>query len=419
LYTFDNTTIENVELSGEFTVIGKSYEPSSADSFYKLEVSNGSGSGTYAYNSQVIVKADKAPDGKIFSYWTADGLYLTDEDKASSMIIIRMPDGAVALKANYTVAKAVKPILTEPKKSETVYATDKDKNYVSMKVAVKKEDNNTYSYQWQFSEVQYSGWVNIAGADAQKSVYKAQVKKSGKKFYRCVVTATDKRASGSNRTASTTSEVLYVGYIYIDFTYNFEYKGHTESVTMRLPRDVSKTLYPKYNFQYRHSNKMKKNDGEYDYSRYVNNTADDSYINYIADIFGKISDERGFSRYEEASYVAAFVQSLKYTLIVNDPYGYGTFNESKTGMEYPRFPLEMLYNKGGDCEDFSILYAAIIKRMGYDVVLFDLPSHMAVGISSKSVERDAEVLIMTVFIIYLSNVPVTGISAMSLMIMQV
>ena len=43
--------------------------------------------------------------------------------------------------------------------------------------------------------------------------------------------------------------------------------------------------------------------------------------------------------------------------------------------------METLYDETGDCEDTSILYAAVMESMGYDAVLLLLPGHMASGLS--------------------------------------
>ena len=48
--------------------------------------------------------------------------------------------------------------------------------------------------------------------------------------------------------------------------------------------------------------------------------------------------------------------------------------------EYWKFPLETLYDHGGDCEDTSILMAALCKAMGYESSLLLLPGHMAAGV---------------------------------------
>jgi len=358
---------------------------------YELTVKNGSGGGSYAENAEITVKANKPPEGEVFTGWTATGITLTETQKNSATVKIKMPAKAARLKANYGAAKAVKPVFSEPPKDVTVYADETDANYALLKVSVQKVSNNKFSYQWQYSDSRNGGWTNIAGTAAKKQTYKAPVKKSGKRYYRCVVTATDERAEEQYRTAKTTSKVFFVDYSKIDFTYKFKYKGKTETVKIALPRDVSKTLYPAYDLKYRQSKSLLVKRWNYDYncyellsdfSHYANNTKDDAYIKKIAELFGKIAEERGYGDYEKASYVAAFVQSLEYTLLVKNRYGSGTINE--IGVEYPKFPLETLYDKGGDCEDVSILFCAIIKRMGYDAVLVNLPNHMAAGVSAKS-----------------------------------
>lgn len=49
--------------------------------------------------------------------------------------------------------------------------------------------------------------------------------------------------------------------------------------------------------------------------------------------------------------------------------------------EYPRYPTETLVDGVGDCEDFSILGAALLKLMGYEVALLLLPGHAALGVA--------------------------------------
>ncbi|MBI5065793.1 hypothetical protein HZA97_06150 [Candidatus Woesearchaeota archaeon] len=54
--------------------------------------------------------------------------------------------------------------------------------------------------------------------------------------------------------------------------------------------------------------------------------------------------------------------------------------------DYVRYPLETLVERNGDCEDFSILAAALMKSAGVDVALIYIPkennenAHMALGI---------------------------------------
>ncbi len=106
------------------------------------------------------------------------------------------------------------------------------------------------------------------------------------------------------------------------------------------------------------------------FSVYITNPLDDDYIEALAREIEEAGNRNGFSDWETVNLAISFVQSLKYTSDnVTTPYD-----------EYPRYPIETLVDRGGDCEDTSILTAAILNAMGYDVVLIQLPVHMAVGI---------------------------------------
>lgn len=110
-----------------------------------------------------------------------------------------------------------------------------------------------------------------------------------------------------------------------------------------------------------------------DYSVYVTNPKDDEFIQSIADSLSGVAGERGFDAAQEVGFVASFVQSLRYL---------------EEDEEYPRYPVETLVDGGGDCEDTSILAAAVLEAMGYDVVLLNFAAttpdgagHMAVGVA--------------------------------------
>ncbi|MFP4559009.1 MAG: hypothetical protein ACLFO6_05890 [Archaeoglobaceae archaeon] len=106
------------------------------------------------------------------------------------------------------------------------------------------------------------------------------------------------------------------------------------------------------------------------FSVYVTNPLDDKYIESLAMEIEDAGSKNNFNDWETVNLAISFVQSLKYTSDnVTTPYD-----------EYPRYPIETLVDRGGDCEDTSILTAAILDAMGYDVVLVQLPDHMAVGI---------------------------------------
>jgi len=107
-----------------------------------------------------------------------------------------------------------------------------------------------------------------------------------------------------------------------------------------------------------------------DYSVYVTNPYDDPLIEMLVERIEEAAQRKGYSEYETVSFVAAFVQSLPYTS-----------DSVTTGFdEYPRYPIETLVDNGGDCEDTSILMAALLNEMGYGTILISPPNHLAVGV---------------------------------------
>ena len=107
-------------------------------------------------------------------------------------------------------------------------------------------------------------------------------------------------------------------------------------------------------------------------------TRDDTLVEAAGE-FHNASRRKGYDGEKEVSFVLSFIQSLDYTS-----------DKVTTGYdEYPRFPLETLADRGGDCEDTSILFATLIILLEYDAVLFlipgtvDEPGHMAVGVAGS------------------------------------
>ena len=103
--------------------------------------------------------------------------------------------------------------------------------------------------------------------------------------------------------------------------------------------------------------------------------SDDPYVKGLAKYITNLTS--GNTSMERANCALKFVQSLSYTYDIDQ---FGQKN-------YFMYPLEMLWTKTGDCEDHAVLYAAIMKAMGYDVVLFyvetPVGAHAAVGLNHK------------------------------------
>ena len=107
-----------------------------------------------------------------------------------------------------------------------------------------------------------------------------------------------------------------------------------------------------------------------DYSVYVTDPRDTAYTGELARKLQEEAQKRGFDENDTIHFAASFVQKLPYALDIETT-GYD---------EYPRYPIETLVDEGSDCEDTSILLAKLLHTMGYDVVLVNLTSHIAVGV---------------------------------------
>jgi len=104
-----------------------------------------------------------------------------------------------------------------------------------------------------------------------------------------------------------------------------------------------------------------------DYPDYVDDPRDDAQLQSLIDALERLAADAGLDAWAKLNLVIAFVQSIPYA------------DES---CEYPRYPLETLVERQGDCEDAAILAAALLRQMRFGVVLlaFLEERHMALGI---------------------------------------
>jgi len=103
------------------------------------------------------------------------------------------------------------------------------------------------------------------------------------------------------------------------------------------------------------------------YIAYIREPNDDFYIDIIAKHFIDIANHEGLGEVGAIEIAMSFVQNLDY---IAEP----------VGKEYPKYPLETLYDNGGDCEDKAILLASLIQAMGYGCVTVMFEDHLGVGL---------------------------------------
>lgn len=103
------------------------------------------------------------------------------------------------------------------------------------------------------------------------------------------------------------------------------------------------------------------------------------YLSAFADELRSIAQLHQWQGSRERDMVIRFVQQ-------SIPYKADSPNH---GYDYPRYPIETLYEKRGDCEDKSCLLAALLKTLGYDAVLLEFPGHMATGVAADDIKGTA------------------------------
>lgn len=110
--------------------------------------------------------------------------------------------------------------------------------------------------------------------------------------------------------------------------------------------------------------------GNDEYINYINDPLNSEYLDMIVENLEEIGDRREYTPGERVREAVSFCQSFEYE----------TDDTTSAHTEWPKYPVELLYERKGDCEDTSLLLAGILTKMGYGVALIKFDDHMAVGI---------------------------------------
>lgn len=133
---------------------------------------------------------------------------------------------------------------------------------------------------------------------------------------------------------------------------------------------------PDYNY-YKSKSKFGQN-----MSIYAEQDKGHSYLASFAEELRKTAQQNHWYGSNERNMIIRFVQqAITYK---TDPYNYG--------YDYPRYPIETLYEKIGDCEDKACLLTALLKTLGHDAVLLEFKDHMAAGVAGTDLEGSSYVL---------------------------
>lgn len=144
-------------------------------------------------------------------------------------------------------------------------------------------------------------------------------------------------------------------------TYRWGYRNQIYRLKMELPWDA-------FNY-YADRNRFYGN-----YAIYTYEHPEYAYLEKVTQALVRKARANHLNNWQVIEFITAFVQQLEYVTEIG---------------EYPKFPIETLAAKGGDCEDTSILLAAMLRTLGYDVMLVNPPGHMGVALACKDCDGNA------------------------------
>ena len=99
---------------------------------------------------------------------------------------------------------------------------------------------------------------------------------------------------------------------------------------------------------------------------------DQQYVIDLANQLKNMAIQAGYaSELQIAEFIYAFVGDIQYQL---DSIDYGV-------PDYPKYPIEMLWEQNGDCEDAALLYISLTESIGYDAALM-------IGLVKQSEDED-------------------------------
>jgi predicted transglutaminase-like cysteine proteinase len=145
------------------------------------------------------------------------------------------------------------------------------------------------------------------------------------------------------------------------FQWKFQPKGSNKEIEQTIELAISRSLFEYYRRQPRYNGQ---------WNLYAELEMPE--VRELASEFQKLHARHKWNTFNQAYNVLKFVQSCV-------PYSY---DKDTTGHEdWARYPIETLMEGTGDCEDLAILCAAVIARLGFQVVLLVYPKHVAFGVA--------------------------------------
>jgi len=305
------------------------------------------GNGTYIYESKALLTANVNP-GYSFVGWYTDGKIISSNTTTYYEVI-----GNKTLEARYSIIHDASFTLRES----------------SSKAPMMLTLSSTYNV-----EVQSRTWV-VKDVLTNRAIFTIPGINNSQGSVSCSISEGRALQITQSITYKDGYEAFSVQETVIDqtvskhYSWSYQQKAWHSILTSWIWNNKSATWDVSLSFEKYYEYSM----APRDYSRTLSNvqkyaTVNDPTIKSLATSlknFTSVMDDL-----ERANCVLKFVQSLPYVYDINN----------KGVDEYWNYPYETLWDQRGDCDDHAILYATLMKAMGYRTAIIILPGHMAVGL---------------------------------------
>ncbi len=123
-------------------------------------------------------------------------------------------------------------------------------------------------------------------------------------------------------------------------------------------------------------------------------TAKDPVILALAkDVAGAVREAGGAGsdldlRIAMGIYQALGLYGMKY--VIDPASSYVDFSKNESAVDFLQFPRQTLQYKSGDCDDLTILYAALLESVGVETAFITVPGHILAAVALPMTPEEAE-----------------------------
>jgi tetratricopeptide (TPR) repeat protein len=177
-----------------------------------------------------------------------------------------------------------------------------------------------------------------------------------------------------------------------EITISYSYLGETQTVTVREAVNIKNRNAMSWDDDRKAASFITARDE--DILRFAKSTA-----SFVRDSRSRIVN-RTF-RIAMGMFRALERYGLRYVIDPATPYS--TFSADATAVDYLQFPAQTLSFGGGDCDDLSILYSALLEAVGIETAFITVPGHIYLAFNPQIPPEEAENVFVNIDDVIIQN----------------